>query len=147
MWKSRGKVQGLICNSLGKRHPRDGWATSWVWNKGTFLSWSLRHPERFASSLGSQRTRLYIWGPSKTGMGVCQEERSPRVPWAWGGRVVPLPKKSHDFKVSHIFWTWSMRGPVQETLWPRLDPIMILKELLSSLLKDILLSVELFTSY
>lgn len=37
-----------------------------------------------------------------------------------------------------------MRGPVQEALWPCLDPIMILKEVLSSLLKDILLSVELF---
>ena len=38
-------------NSLGKRHPRDGWAAPGVWNTGTFLSWSLCHPERLLSNL------------------------------------------------------------------------------------------------
>jgi len=50
-------------NSLGKRHLRDCWAAPGVWNTGTFLSWSLCHPERVASSWGSQRTQPYIWGP------------------------------------------------------------------------------------
>lgn len=123
---------------------RDGWATSWVWNRAPSSAGHSAILKGLLRLRVSEDSALHLRGLSKTGMGVCQEERSPRVPWAWEAEGVPLLKKSHDLKCLRYFEHGACVDLCRRHCGPCLDPIMILKEVLSSLLKDILLSVKLF---